>query len=56
MLENPAENAALFEKYGVDYAYISNYERGKYAVGEAWFAEHGTLVFESGSVRIYALS
>ena len=56
MLENPAENAVLFEKYGVDYAYISNYERGKYAVGEAWFAEHGTLVFESGSVRIYALS
>lgn len=56
MLESPAESAALFEKYGVDYAYISNYERGNYAVDEAWFAEHGALVFESGSVRIYALS
>ena len=55
MLEHPAENAELFENYNVSYAYISNYERADFAVDEAWFAANGTLVFESGSVRIYAL-
>ena len=55
MLEHPAENAELFEDYNVSYVYISNYERADFAVDEAWFAANGTLVFESGSVRIYAL-
>ena len=55
MLEHPAENAELFENYNVSYVYISNYERADFAVDEAWFAANGTLVFESGNVRIYAL-
>ncbi len=55
MLERPGESGDLFKKYGVTYAYISNHERYDYAVDEAWFAEHGELVFAEGGTAIYAL-
>ncbi len=55
MLEFPADSADLFEQYGVDYAYISSYERGDFAVDEDWFLENGETVFAMGDVCIYAL-
>ena len=55
MLEFPGDSAELFEKYGVDYAYISSYERGSFAVDEDWFSENGELVFAMGDVCLYAL-
>lgn len=56
MFESPAENESLFEKYDVEYVYISSHERSNFTIDEAYFIEHGTLVFENSSVRIYALS
>ena len=55
MLELPGDSAEAFEAYGVRYAYISSYERGDYAVDEAWFAEHCELVFSRGDVCVYEL-
>ena len=55
MLETPGESAPLFEQYGVDYAYISSHERAAFQVDEAWFMEHGALVFAEGDVCVYAL-
>ena len=56
MLESPEANAQQFETRGVDYVYLSSYERSNFAVDEEWFSANGSLVFEEGSVRIYALS
>jgi hypothetical protein len=56
MLESPAESAHLFRQYGVDYIYVSAYEKGNYSVDEAWFAANCDIVFESGTVRIYKLT
>ena len=53
MLEQPAENLALFDQYGVDCVYISSYERGDFATDEAWFAENCDLAFASGDVCVY---
>lgn len=54
MYENPAENAHLFKKYGVDYVYVSSYENGSHAVDESWFQNNCEIVFQSGNVTIYA--
>lgn len=56
MMEQPAENAALFEKYGVDYIYLSSYERSNYDVDEEWFRENATAVYEGFEVTIYAMN
>ena len=56
MLELPADYGNLFEQYGVDYVYVSSYERRNFTVDEVWFAENGELVYESFEVRIYAIS
>ena len=55
MLEWPGESQALLEQYGVTYVYISSYERHSFDVDEAWFAENGERVFESGDVCIYRI-
>ena len=55
MLEAPEENRALFEQYGVEYAYISSYERANFAVDEEWFRENGELIFLEGDVAVYRL-
>lgn len=55
MLENPADNAELFARYGVDYVYISNHERTGFAVDEGWFMDHCAQVFSLGDVNIYAM-
>lgn len=56
MYEQPEAHQALFEQYGVDYVYLSSYERSDYAVDTAYFAEHGELIFDGFEVQIYALS
>lgn len=53
MMEAPEENIALFEEYGVDYVYISSYERGDYAVDEQYFADNCEAVYAEGNVVIY---
>ena len=56
MLSDPAASIALFEKYGVDYVYISGYERYDCAADETYFAENCPLVFSELDVQIYAWS
>ena len=53
--ENPAENMHLLEEYGIEYIYISSYERSAYFLNEAYFRENFPLVFSQGDVRIYAV-
>lgn len=53
MLENPAASAHLFEKYGIDYIYLSSYERSDYTTDSAWFVENCVPVFQSGGVYLY---
>ena len=55
MFEQPAQSAELFSQYGVDYIYISNYERANYAVDEETIANSYPLVYENDEVRIYAV-
>ena len=55
MFEYPEDSAALFEQYGVRYVYVSSHERGKFAVDEAWFADHCDLLFAEGNVCLYAM-
>ena len=54
MLEFPGDSAELFERYGVEYAYISSYERGDFAVDEDWFRENAELVYAEGDVCVYS--
>ena len=53
MLENPAENLHLFEKYGVDYIYLSSYERNDFNVDELYFMNNCDIAYSSGDVTIY---
>ena len=56
MFEHPGDSAELFERYDVDYVYVSTYERSDYAVDEAWFADNCRLEYAAGDVCIYALA
>ena len=56
MLADPANSAALFAEYGVDYAYISDQERYNFSADEDWFQENCAKVYDGGSVRIYAIN
>ena len=56
MFVSPAENAALFDRYGVDYVFISGYERYNFPTNEAYFRENCPLVFSDFDVQIYAWS
>jgi len=53
MLEAPGDNLDLLERYGVEYIYISSYERSDFLVDERWFADHCDAVFTEGDVCIY---
>ncbi|MBR3929848.1 MAG: hypothetical protein IKJ65_12710 [Clostridia bacterium] len=59
MLQNPEENQQLFEKYGVDYVYISSYERSAGADEEA-FERLYPMIYEGADwyekVRIFAIN
>lgn len=54
MLAAPGESASLFEKYDVDYIYISNSERTNFGADEAWFVENCPMIYDGGGVRIFA--
>ncbi len=56
MYESPAANAALFDRYAVDYIYVSAYERSDYAVDEDYFSEHFPVWFRNDEVTVYAVS
>ncbi len=53
MLELPADNLDLLEQYGVEFVYISGYERGDFDVDEGWFADNCDRVFAEGDVCVY---
>ena len=52
-LEHPQENARVLDTYGVDYIYISDYERAEFDVDLAYIDENYDLVYQNPDVRIY---
>ena len=51
--EAPEENEDVLEKYGVDYIYVSSYERSSYEVDEAALNRKYEILFENGEATIY---
>ncbi|MGN0997480.1 MAG: hypothetical protein ACI4PG_11285 [Candidatus Ventricola sp.] len=51
--EYPAENTDVLARYGVDYIYISDYERAEFDVNLDWIDEHYDLVYQNPDVRVY---
>ena len=51
--EDPASNLAVLEKYGVEYVYVSDYERSSYAVDDAALDRLFTRVYSDGVHAIY---
>ena len=51
--EYPELNAHLIERYGVDYIYVSDYERAEFDVDLTYIDEHYDLVYQNPDVRIY---
>ena len=55
MYEDPAGSRELFEKYGVDYIYVSSHESYNYNVNDEALNAAYPLVFDNG-VRVWAVS
>ena len=53
--ESPAQSADVIDRYGVDYIYVSDYERADFDVDLQTIEEAYELVFENADVRIYAV-
>lgn len=51
--ENPAENTDVLEAYGVDYIYVSSYERSSYTVDRAALDEMYDKVFENSEATVW---
>ena len=51
--DDPVENAAILAKYGVDYIFVSSYERSSYAVDEEAMAEYYPLIFRNTEAAVY---
>lgn len=51
--EHPELNEHLIEHYGVDYIYVSDYERAEFDVDLTYIDEHYDLVYQNPDVRIY---
>ncbi len=51
--EDPEENAALLQKYDVDYIYVSSYERSSYSVDTEALERLFERVFANGEAVIY---
>ena len=45
----------MLEKYGVNYVYVSDYERADFLVDLEGIEKLGELVYENPDVRIYAI-
>ena len=54
--EYPSSNTAVIEKYGVDYIYVSDYERADFDVDLETIDETYDLVYQNPDVRIYRVS
>ncbi len=53
---SPRDNLDVLTKYGVDYIYISSYERSSYDVDEAALADMFAVVFENDEATIYKIA
>lgn len=53
--EDPAQNADVLTRYGVDYIYVSDYERSDFDVDIDTIDETYELVYQNPDVRIYAV-
>ncbi len=53
MYQNPAGSMELFQEYGVDYIYVSAWERESYGVNEAELSRLFPCVYRSGNTQIY---
>ena len=53
--EYPASNEAVLDKYGVNYIYVSDYERADFDVDYEALDEAYDLVYENPDVRIYSV-
>ena len=51
--EFPAQHSYIPDMYGVDYIYVSDYERAEFAVDLDYLDEHYDLVYHNPDVRIY---
>ncbi len=51
--EDPEENFEILNKYGVDYVYVSSYERNDYDADDYLLEEYLTPVFENEEAVIY---
>ncbi len=54
MYADPANNEAMFDRYNVDYVYLSSWEFANFAVDLNWFDENMDIAYANRSVRIYA--
>ncbi len=54
--EEPEEYREILEKYGVDYIYVSSYERNSYDVDEEALAEMFPAVFVNGEAAVYQVT
>lgn len=52
-MEDPENNTDVIDKYGVDYIYVSSYERSSYAVDTETLEELYRPVFSNGEATIY---
>ena len=51
--EFPAQHSYIPDQYGVDYIYVSDYERAEFAVDLDYLDENYDLVYQNPDVRIY---
>ena len=54
--EAPMENTDVIDRYGVDYIYVSDYERADFAVDYDALDDMYDLVYENPDVRIYQVN
>jgi len=52
--EFPQQSEYILDHYGVDYIYVSDYERAEFDVNLEYIDEHYDLVYMNPDVRIYA--
>ena len=56
MLETPGDNPELFGEYGVDFVYLSSWERASFAIDYDWYAENTVPVYANTDVSVRAVS
>ncbi len=54
LYETPTE--AVLAEWGIDYVFISSYERANYTVDEAWYAARYPVIYQNDSITIYQIT